>query len=140
LFKDHHYLSEQINKAARCYIGVWDDKVVAFASSITQPSGTLKNAWREHRTVVLPEYQSMGIGTRFSDAIAQIHIDQGHRYFSRSSHPVFIRYRTNSPLWKTTSKHLKKRTDVSNEKPFNNHIVDNKRICGSFEYIGLKKI
>jgi hypothetical protein len=80
----------------------------------------------------------MGIGVRFSDAIAQIHIDQGYRYFSRTSHPRMISYREQSELWKPTSKHKKKRTDVSNEKTFNNHIVDNKRICGSFEYIGLK--
>lgn len=136
MFKDHHYLSEKINKAARCYIGVWDDKIVAFGSSITQPNGYFKNGWREHRTCILPDYQGMGIGVRFSDAIAQIHIEQGHRYFSRTAHPRMNNYRDNSPLWKPTSKNNKKRNDVTNEKTFNNHFVDNKRICGSFEYIG----
>jgi hypothetical protein len=29
MFKDHHYLDANINKASRCYIGVWDDQIVA---------------------------------------------------------------------------------------------------------------
>jgi GNAT superfamily N-acetyltransferase len=115
---------------------VWEDKIVAFGSAITLPSGSLKNAWRGHRTCVLPDYQGMGIGVRFSDAIAQIHLDEGHRYFSRTSHPRMIHYRENSPLWKPTSKHKKLRTDIRHENVFNNHYADNKRICGSFEYIG----
>jgi GNAT superfamily N-acetyltransferase len=136
LFKEHHYLDDKLNKASRCYIGVWEDKIVAFGSAITLPSGSLKNAWRGHRTCVLPDYQGMGIGVRFSDAIAQIHLDEGHRYFSRTSHPRMIHYRENSPLWKPTSKHKKLRTDIRHENVFNNHYADNKRICGSFEYIG----
>jgi GNAT superfamily N-acetyltransferase len=81
MFKDHHYLDGNVNKASRCYVGVWNDQVVSFFASITLPSGTLKNAWRGHRNVVLPDFQGMGIGVRFSTAIAQHHIDQGYRYF-----------------------------------------------------------
>jgi GNAT superfamily N-acetyltransferase len=136
LFKEHHYLDDKLNKASRCYIGVWEDKIVAFGSAITLPNGSLKNAWRGHRTCVLPDYQGMGIGVRFSDAIAQIHLDEGHRYFSRTSHPRMIHYRENSTLWKPTSKHKKLRTDIRHDNVFNNHYADNKRICGSFEYIG----
>lgn len=138
MFKDHHYLDGNINKAARCYIGVWNDKIVAFGAVLTLPNGNLKNAWRAHRTVVLPDFQGMGIGVRFSDAIAQIHIDQGHRFFSRTAHPRMIYYRESSPLWKPTSKHKKLRKDVTDKNIFNNHHFDNKRLCGSFEYIGLK--
>lgn len=136
MFKDHHYLDGNVNKAARCYIGVWEDQVIAFGAVITLPSGTLKNAWRGHRTVILPDFQGMGIGVRFSNAIAQIHIDQGHRYFSRTSHPRMIVYRESSPLWKPTSKHKKLRRDVNSDNTYKNHIYDNKRLCGSFEYIG----
>jgi len=78
----------------------------------------------------------MGIGVRFSDAIAQIHLDQGHRYFSRTSHPRMINYREKSKLWKPTSKHKKLRKDVSDNNTYKQHIYDNKRLCGSFEYIG----
>lgn len=136
MFKDHHYLDGRVNKASRCYIGVWEGNVVSFGAVITMPSGTLKNAWRGHRTVVLPDYQGMGLGVRFSNAIAQIHLEQGHRYFSRTSHPRMIHYREQSPLWKPTSKHKKLRKDVSDKNDYKNHVYDNKRLCGSFEYIG----
>jgi GNAT superfamily N-acetyltransferase len=110
--------------------------VIGFSATITLPSGTLKNAWRGHRTVILPDFQGMGIGVRFSNAIGQIHIEQGHRYFSRTSHPRMIYYRENSTLWKPTSKHKKLRKDVNGDNTYKNHIYDNKRLCGSFEYIG----
>jgi GNAT superfamily N-acetyltransferase len=136
MFKDHHYLSGDINKGARCYVGVWNEQIVAFGASIALPNGNMKNAWRGHRTVVLPDFQGMGIGVRFSDAIGQIHLDQGLRYFSRTAHPRMIYYRENSKLWKPTSKHKKLRTDVTNINVYNHYYADNKRLCGSFEYIG----
>lgn len=136
MFKDHHYLNGNVNKAARCYIGVWDDNIVSFFASITLPSGTLKNAWRGHRNVVLPDYQGMGIGVRFSCAVAQHHIDQGYRYFSRTAHPRLGAFWESSPLWKPTSKNKKLRYDVSDKNTYKNHVYDNKRLCFSYEYIG----
>lgn len=136
MFKDHHYLDNSLAKATRCYVGVWNGQVVCFSASMTMPSGTLKNAWRESRTVVLPDFQGMGIGVRFSDAIGEIHLEQGLRYYSRTAHPRMIFHREKSPLWKGTSKNMKLRTDVTHNNIFNNHYVDNKRICGSHEYIG----
>ena len=115
---------------------MWDDQIVGFLASMTMPNGAIKNAWRGHRVVILPDYQGLGIGMRFIDACAQIHLDQGLKFYSRAAHPRMIWYAENSPLWKPTSKHKKLRTDVTHDNLFNNHYVDNKRICGSFEYIG----
>lgn len=136
MFKDHHYLSDNISTASRCWIGIWNGQVICFGSSMSMPSGTVKNAWRGHRTCVLPDFQGMGIGTAFSDAIAQIHIDEGKRYYSRTSHPRFGFHRENSILWKPTSKNKKLRTDVTHKNIFKNHYVDNKRVCFSHEYVG----
>jgi len=138
MFKDHHYLSGDLHNASRCYVGVWDGKIVCFGASMTMPNGYIKNAWRGHRTVTLPDYQGMGIGVKFSDAIGEIHLAQGHRYFSRTAHPRMIYYRENSDLWKPTSKNMKLRKDISHQNIYNNHYADNKRICGSHEYIGKK--
>lgn len=105
---------------------------------MTMPNGFIKNAWRGHRTVILPDFQGLGIGVRFSDAIGQIHIEEGHRYFSRTAHPRMGFYREHSDLWKPTSKNRKLRKDVTHDNLFNNHYADNKRICFSHEYIGEK--
>jgi GNAT superfamily N-acetyltransferase len=136
MFSQHHYLDSNVNKAARFYVGIWDGVVVSFGAAITMPNGAVKNAWRGHRTVVLPDFQGMGIGVRFSDMIAQIHLNEGHRYFSRTAHPRMGLYRENSPLWKPTSKNKKLRKDIKHDKLYNNHVTDNKRICYSHEYIG----
>ena len=85
---------------------------------------------------MLPDFQGMGIGTRFSDAIGQMYIEDGCRYFSKCMNPVFGKYRENSPLWKPTSKNKVKRTDVKHKNVFKGHYADNKRICWSHEYIG----
>jgi GNAT superfamily N-acetyltransferase len=136
MFKNHHYLDDKISKATKCWIGVWNGNIVCFGASMAMPSGSIKNAWRGHRTVVLPDYQGMGIGVRFSNAIAQLHLDDGKRYFSRTAHPRMGFYRENSPLWKPTSKNKKLRTDVKHINMFNDHYIDNKRVCFSYEYIG----
>ena len=136
MFKDHHYLRGDLSQASRCYVGVWNDEIIAFGATMALPNGNLKNAWRGHRTVILPDFQGMGIGVRFSDAIGQIHLDQGHRYFSRTSHPRMGYYREHSPLWKATSKNMKLRKDVKHNNIYNGHYADNKRLCFSHEYIG----
>ena len=140
MFKDHHYLSENINKASRCYVAVWEDRVIGFASTITIPSGTIKNGWRLHRAVVLPEFQGIGLGVRLIDTIAQIHLEQGHKFFVRTAHPRIGFYFEKSELWKPTSKNKKLRKDVSEKNTYKNHTYDNKRICASYEYIGEVKI
>ena len=136
MFKDHHYLNGDINNASRCYVAVWEGQIIGFISTLASPNGYIKSAWRGHRLVILPDFQGMGIGMKFVDAVAQIHLDQGHRFFNRNAHPRMGFYLNKSPLWKPTSKNKKLRTDVTHENLFKNHYVDNKRVCFSYEYIG----
>lgn len=136
MFKEHHYLDTSINKASRCYLATWNDYPVGFASSIRFPNGNIENGWREHRTVVLPDFQGMGIGKSLSNSVADLFIEDDCRYFSRTAHPKFGEYREKSDKWKATSKNKTKRTDVNNENTYKNWIVDNERVCYSHEYIG----
>ncbi len=140
LFKNHHYLSGSLSPSARCFVAVWNNEIVAFSATIAMPNGNLKNAWRGHRLVVLPDYQGMGIGTRLSDTVAQIHIGEGKRFFSRTAHYRLGTYRDNNPKWKKTSKYKKLRTDVDNKKQdYNNMFFDTTRVCFSHEYVGILK-
>jgi GNAT superfamily N-acetyltransferase len=135
-FKKFHYLSAKINKAAHCYAAFWGEQLVGFGAVLRYPSGTVKGAWRGHRTVILPDFQGLGIGNRLSNSIAEIYVDNGGRYFSRTAHPRMGSYRDNSPLWRPTSKNRKLRTDIKHKNVYNNHYADNKRICWSHEYLG----
>ena len=141
LFSKHHYLDGNINKSSRCWVAFWEEKPVGFASTIAYPSGTVKNAWREHRTVVLPEFQGLGIGVRISDAVGHIMTTSGYRYFSKTSHPRMGEYREKSNEWKPTSKNRKARKDYSVDrktKEDGHKMKHVNRVCYSHEYIGGK--
>jgi len=149
MFKKHHYLSADLNKASHCYIGILDGKEIAFNASISLPGkipplyeGDVRKKFRESRTVVLPDYQGIGIGTRFSDAIAQMYLDWGYRYFSKTAHVRMGEYRQNSPLWRPTSTNLKSREKSqkrSKNELWHHMALDTKRLCYSHEYIGKEK-
>lgn len=134
-FAPHHYLTADINPIAKCFVAVWGESLVGFWSVLALPSGTLKNAWRGHRTVVLPQYQGFGIGTRFSERMAHWWVEnRGARFFTRTAHPRLSAYRDASPLWRRTShdRELRKVTEAKGEYlPF-----DSARACASHEYIG----
>lgn len=97
LFKAHHYLSHDLNISAACYLAEWNGKPVGFVAVL--PMFGFKNAYRESRIVVLPDYQGVGIGTKFSACVAQLYREQGKRYRSTTSHPGFIAHRNKSSAW-----------------------------------------
>jgi GNAT superfamily N-acetyltransferase len=133
-FSHHHYLSENINKSARHWICLWGSNVVGFASAISMPSGTLKKAFRGHRTVVLPDYQGLGLGVRISDAVGEIHLSEGKRYFSKTTHPRMGAYRNKSDKWRATSKNMKVRGNAGGNKNLNWDV--RKVFSYSHEYLG----
>lgn len=138
MFSQHHYLSHSLNKSARCWLAVWNNTPVGFAAALAFPNGNLKNAWRGHRTVVLPDYQGLGFGVRISDAIAKMFVEQGCRYFSKTSHPRMGGYRESSKMWKPTSKNKKARKDYNeaNKTKEDKHKMRHaNRICFSHEFV-----
>jgi GNAT superfamily N-acetyltransferase len=133
-FAKHHYLSESLNKASHSYMALWEGQLVGFVASMTYPSGTVQNAWREHRLVVHPDYQGFGFGPRISETVAKHYTDNGKRYFSKTSHPRLGEYRDNSSKWKPTSKNHMRRTDGVNIA--SRWQLNNERWSYSHEYVG----
>tara|TARA_R100000750_G_scaffold15628_2_gene10214 strand:+ start:908 stop:1969 length:1062 start_codon:yes stop_codon:yes gene_type:complete len=131
MFAPHHYLTANLNKAARCFLAYWENNLIGFIGSLPQPSGTIQNAWRESRTVILPDYQGLGIGPRFSDGVAKIHFDEGKRYYSRTPHERLGAYRDYSDHWKKTSSYGKVVSPMGNMKNWKHDL----RVCYSHEYI-----
>lgn len=142
MFRNHHYLTGDINRSSRCWIAVWHGEPVGFSSVVPLPSGTLKNAWRGHRTVILPDYQGLGIGVRLSDTMGEIHIQEGKRYFSKTAHRRLGEYREASPKWQATSKNGINRQDYDEDEAERRGVSwdsikrHRDRICYSHEYIG----
>lgn len=150
-FSKYHYLDTRMSRSVHCYVGLIGDKPVAFHAAIHSTNRDIHSYWRGHRTVVLPEFQGMGIGTAFSDAIAQMYVDRGYRYFSKTAHPSFGEHREKSPLWRATSTNRKSRKSSYLLKDGSIRAMpgyggnaeiarrDADRVCYSHEYIGPRK-
>jgi GNAT superfamily N-acetyltransferase len=149
MFRDHHYLSGDINKSSRCWIAVWNDVPVGFSANLALPSGSLRDAWKGHRTVVLPDFQGLGFGVRISEAIAEIFLSEGKRYFTKTAHPRLGEYREASPKWRGTSHNKKERKDYidNNDNALKNNKYSEEllkkhtlRVTYAHEYIGEKRV
>ena len=141
LFKKHHYLADNLNKAARCFIAKWENKIIGFESILPLPSGTLKRAFREHRLVILSDFQGLGIGNTLSETIAEIYISEGKRFFSKRANRKLGDYRDTSLKWKATATNHKNRETQNDKSLLTSKMVNkslNWRICYSHEYIGKK--
>ena len=150
LFKKYHYLSADLNNASTCYMALYNEIPIAFIALLTLPGRDVKHAWREHRLVVHPDYQGMGIGNKLSETIAQAYIEKGCRYFCKTSNPRMGEHRNRSPLWKATSTNGKSRESYLTEDGDIREATWNARygmkpelvkihahrVCYSHEYIG----
>lgn len=144
LFKKHHYLTDVLNKAARCFIVKWESKIIAFSSVLPMPNGnpSLRNAWRGHRLVVLSDYQGLGVGTAVSECVYELFVREGKRVFAKTANRRLGVYRNNSPLWRKTSQNMKnsKGTIARVLAGKNGAIQYNPillaRTCYSHEYVG----
>ena len=147
MFKRHHYLSGDLNNASTCYLATYKDIPIAFVALLALPGRDVKHAWREHRVVVMPDYQGMGIGNKISETIAQSYIEKGCRYFAKTSNPRMGEHRQNSEKWRPTVNNKCSREsyfDTNGEVRANMRYCMKKemvafhatRVCYSHEYIG----
>lgn len=141
MFRKYHYLSHSFNKAARVFLCMCNGGLCGFCAVLPFPHPLRKNIWREHRTVVFPNYQGVGIGRNFTNFIAQRLKSENKCYISTTSNPSMIFARKNDPKWITT--HIGRVSrGGENSKIQNKHRLgstSSSRITVSFEYIGERK-
>ena len=117
LFKRHHYLSEEANTAFMFLLYEWNEKPVAIGVVGRQVGKGQTAAFRGSRTVVLPDYQGLGIGSHISNFQGGIAKNLGAKYFTKTVNPALGEYRNKrDDLWAPTAHHLKQRNDVHDEK------------------------
>lgn len=101
-FKPHYYLDLPHPVAAQYFIGVIGNEPVCHLA--VTPLFTAK-AYRATRLVVMPEWQGIGVGTKFLNAVCQYHLDGngrcGHKYpvFFHTSHPQLCGALRHSSRW-----------------------------------------
>jgi len=132
MFARHHYLSGALPQYARCYLALWEGMPVAFCATVSLIGG--KNRWRISRIVTLPDYQGIGLGTAVAEAVAEQHVQEGHRVNVTGSHPSLIAHCRRSPRWKTVG--VKKTGSHGAQRFFHNYRGSPGRAVVSFEYVG----
>ena len=99
LFAGNHYLSANLNKASTCFVMFFDGEPAAFTAILPFPHPKVKNVWKEHRTVTLPDYQGFGLGNRLSEFVGEWLCKRGKKFRSVTSHPAMIGHRHRSQSW-----------------------------------------
>ena len=131
IFREHHYLNKEIHQAAQCFVATWDGKPVAFCSVLHFPHPKCTIMKREHRTVVLPDFQGVGIGNRLSEFVADYYKQKGFRFINTTSAPAMMSHRSKSTKWRCSR--LGTVTKGSGQLAAQRSI---KRVTAGFEFIG----
>lgn len=141
-FAQYHYLTSDLPSAAVVYLVRWKeiDRFIGFTSYMVYPN-TFKMA-QECRTVCLPQFQGMGIGTKISELIAEVAIGRGYRFYSKTGHDIMGKYRNaNSHKWRPTERNMKS-IAAGSRKIYNSRMYINQtefelnRITYAHEYVG----
>jgi len=130
-FARYHYLNSSLNKAAKCFLAIWDGAPVAFCAVLPLMGKFMRR--RVSRLVVLPDYQGIGIGSSFLKGIGHIYHLQNCRLNITTGHPAMISHCSHSQFWKTVSIHRAGSASIQFNKRYNG---SRGRAVVSFEYIG----
>lgn len=109
LFRQHHYLTGKLSGSCRVFLAfvtMGDDerRLAGFFSIL--PSAGHRGWWRGHRTVVLPDFQGVGIGNRMIETVAEQLWRREHKRFRAvTSAPGIVFHRRHHPeMWRLARK------------------------------------
>lgn len=134
-FMDFHYLSHDHNNAAHKYVCTIGNESVAWCSILHFPHPHVKNMKRIHRIVVKPDYQGIGLGTKFMSEVAKKYKNSKMRITLVTSSPAFIHGLQHSKNWIMTRK--PGRIDKPKNHSYNNIEGSNSsdRLTATFEFV-----
>jgi ABC-type ATPase involved in cell division len=138
IFARHHYLTAQLNRSAICFCAFLDGEPVAFHSYLPFV-GKLKGeraAVRGHRSVCLPDFQGLGIGSCLITQGAAMWRALGKRVFRNTGHPAEIAHAIKSKDWMMTRAPGKTARDSGKEAGKFAKTRATDRFTASFEYVG----
>lgn len=133
IFKDHHYLSHDHNRSAHMYVGEINNIQVAWCSILHLPNRD-KNLKKIHRIVVRPDYQGIGLGSKFLSEVSEIYKKNKFRMSLVTSNVTMVNSLNNSQKWVMTR--IPSRTTPNLGLANMNKTVSCNRLTASFEYVG----
>lgn len=136
LFRKYHYLSDNFNPSADTFVAFIDGKPAAFTSALHFVHPKVKKTYRGHRTVVLPDFQGIGIGMKLREYIASYYKKMGFSYITTTSSPNLIYASVKSPNWAITRKNRCRSGSGSIQNKYDKNSTSCERITCGLKYIG----
>lgn len=134
MFRKHHYMTAELNDASTCFVVKWDNKIVAFFSTLPLSGLSLINAYRVHRFVVLPDFQGLGLGGVILDFMSAFYKGLGKTMYLKTVHPGLGQYCAKSKKWTATAQNEK----IGNSNNDTDKYITLKRKSYCFKYVGEK--
>lgn len=142
IFRKYHYLNTNLHPAAAQYVGILNGETLVCHTGVIQ-AAMKKGVKRVHRFVTLPDYQGIGIGTKFIDFIAGIYKADGLQFNLITTTPALRFALIKSSKWKLRrSGYVQKPGNIkhlSEDRYKIGHIIKSfscDRITYSFDYEG----
>lgn len=137
-FARFHYMSADLNRSAKCFQLLVDDRAAAFCAVLYRPHPRVRNIYGMSRLVTLPDFQGLGLAFALCDRVAAAYKARGFRYRSYPAHPGLVRAFDRSAVWRIdkkpglrdTSQHTKGTTSAMKGGAWGG------RPCAIFEYSG----
>lgn len=130
IFKQHHYLTEDLNKAAINYILLWNDKPICFIGILPFPGVGDEKTRRISRIVILPDFQGLGLGKNILNYISSLYAKEKSTMYIRTMSPALGLALAKDKNWIATSSNLKiPQADTNGRK-----LIE--RPSYSYKYIG----
>ena len=135
VFARHHYLSADLNSAARCFAAYADGQPVVFTSYLHLPHAKVRDIKMAHRIVVLPDWQGLGLAGHISEWMGEHLRKQGYRYRITTAHPAFIHYMAKSPRWRQNARSSSLATSYKQADLRKKALNPRRLTTRSFEYV-----
>lgn len=97
LFAPFHYLTNNLNRTARCFAAFVEGQPVAFGGVLHRPHPKVKDIMGLSRLVTLPDWQGLGLAFVLCDALGANYKAIGKRFRTYPAHPALIRGYDRSP-------------------------------------------
>jgi ABC-type lipoprotein export system ATPase subunit/GNAT superfamily N-acetyltransferase len=132
LFKQHHYLTEDLNKAATNYLVLWNEQPIAFIGVLPFPGVGDEKTRRISRIVVLPDFQGLGLGKSILNYISSLYAKDESTMYIRTMSPALGLALAKDKNWIATSSNLK----IPGQDSSGRKMIE--RPSYSYKYIGKK--
>lgn len=130
VFASYHYLTAVLPSSCHCWAAFIDGRPVAFTAAAKMPHPKARDIYRLARTVVLPDWQGIGLSFALKNKVGAAFKSAGYRLRSYPATPGYIRANVAQPNWACVKRPGSAVSSGRGQR------VSQARSCAVFEYRG----